>query len=64
LFFKNRQQGNTSFIYDSIQRIVHLLIPYSRKDFQWNAAPHAAIEAYGNFTQFLLHHFDTDNDGK
>jgi hypothetical protein len=47
---------------------VHLLIPFTRKDFQWNPphfhAPDAAIKAYGNFTQYLLDHFDSDNDGE
>ena len=66
LLLHKMKEDSGSFVYNSIMKMVHLLIPFTRKDFEWHAphVPHVASEAYGNVTQFLLSHFDLDEDGE
>jgi len=65
LLLHKMKEDSGSFVYNSIMKMVHLLIPFTREDFEWHAphVPHVASEAYGNVTQFLLSHFDLDEDG-
>lgn len=65
LLLKQMKADSGSFVYSSLKKVVNLLIPFTRDDFEWHAphVPHVATEAYGNITQFLLSHFDVDEDG-
>jgi hypothetical protein len=55
-----------SIVFKALMKVVHLLIPFTRQDFEWHGPqmPHVATEAYGNLTQFLLNQFDSDHDGE
>ena len=66
LLLKKTKADSGSFVYSSLKKMVNLLIPFTRDDFEWHAphVPHVATEAYGNVTQFLLSHFDVDEDGE
>jgi len=66
LLLKQMKADSGSFVYSSLKKVVNLLIPFTRDDFEWHAphVPHVATEAYGNITQFLLSHFDVDDDGE
>eukprot|EP00557_Chaetoceros_sp_GSL56_P001704 CAMPEP_0176502854 /NCGR_PEP_ID=MMETSP0200_2-20121128/15005_1 /TAXON_ID=947934 /ORGANISM="Chaetoceros sp., Strain GSL56" /LENGTH=903 /DNA_ID=CAMNT_0017902013 /DNA_START=281 /DNA_END=2992 /DNA_ORIENTATION=- len=65
LLFKKIKEDSGSIVHRTFMKIVHLLIPFTREDFEWHAplVPHVASEAYGNLTQFILNQFDSDHDG-
>jgi hypothetical protein len=65
LLLRKIREDSGSIVYKSLMKIVHLLIPFTREDFEWHApqVPHVATEVYGNLTQFLLNQFDSDHDG-
>jgi hypothetical protein len=65
LLLKKIKEDSGSIVYNGLMKVVHLLIPFTREDFEWHApqVPHVATEAYGNLTQFLLNQFDSDHDG-
>ncbi|GFH57906.1 hypothetical protein CTEN210_14382 [Chaetoceros tenuissimus] len=65
LLMGKMRNDTSSFVYNSLRGMMHLLIPFTRDDFEWHPphVPNVASEAYGNVTQFLLSHLDTNADG-
>lgn len=66
LLMGKMRNDTSSFVYNSLRGMMHLLIPFTRDDFEWHPphVPNVASEAYGNVTQFLLSHLDTNADGE
>lgn len=64
LLFGKIQNDIVSLFHNIMTCVVHLLIPWTREDFEWIEVPNWLQSKQVNFTHFLLRNLDTDGDGK
>lgn len=70
LLLRQMRQDSRTIAYNAVQKIKHLLIPFTREDFEWNRinVPHPNVnltQVYGNMTQSLIDMFNVlDHEGR
>ena len=64
LLFSAILQDVRNHVYKALTFIVHLLVPWTRDDFEWHEVPDWIHSKQENITQFLLQTLDVNHDGK
>ncbi len=64
LLFSKIRTDIQHFIYNALTFIVHVLVPWTRDDFEWHEVPDWFQSKQENITMFLLRNLDINHDGE